>query len=229
MADTLLPLAAYLTGFLVLHALALTRLEPVFPRAFKLSRAAAALVLTVLGFAALIAAAPHWRVAFLYRHESGDWMRQGMLVVQGQLLADFVWMAVGWRRFRVAPRRDLILHHLLGLAGFGVALWMEVGYALALITMLTELLPVTTGIDAWSKRIAAPGLGVAAARARLHVLAFLRLPLWLLLLALVVHVLVRGEPGGLRYAFVLAAAGLGCLVALDLYWFRKCREEADFY
>jgi hypothetical protein len=226
---TLLPLVAYAGFFLALHVLALARVEPVYPRAFKLSRAVAALLLTVLGVAALIAAAPQWRAAFLYRHEDGDWMRQGVLAVCGHWLADFAWMTVGWRRFRVAPRHDLILHHLLGLVAFGVALVLEVGYALALVTMVTELLPVTTGLDAWSKRIASPGLGAAATRARLHVLAWLRLPLWLALLALVLHVLVRGDPGELRAAFVLTAAGLVCLIALDAYWFRKCAQEADSY
>lgn len=229
MADTLLPLAGYVAFFLLLHVLALARVEPVFPRAFKLSRGAAALVLTALGIAALISAAPHWRTAFLYRHEDGDWMRQGLLAVYGHLLADFMWMYVGLRRYKIEPRRDLIVHHLLGVIAFGTALWLEVGYAVALITMVTELLPVTTGIDAWSKRIAAPSLTVAASRARLHVLAWLRLPLWLLLLALMLHVLLRGEPGELLPAFAVAAGGLAALVALDAYWIRKCLEDVDFY
>ena len=229
MAATLLPRAGYVGFFLLLHVLALARVEPVFPRAFKLSRAAAALVLTALGIAALISAAPHWRTAFLYLHTDGDWMRQGLLVVYGHLLADFVWMGVGMRRFKIRPRKDLILHHLLGVVGFGVALWLKVGYAVALITMITELLPVTTGLDAWGKRIAAPGLTAAACRARLHVLAWLRLPLWLLLFAAVLHVLLRGDPGDLTVAFGVAAAGLASLVALDSYWIHKCLQDVDFY
>lgn len=229
MADTLLPLAGYVAFFTLLHVLALTRVEPVFPRAFKLSRGAAALVLTGLGLAALLDALPHWRSAFLYRHEPGDWMRQGLLVVYGHLLADFLWMAVGARKFGIKPRKDLILHHLLGVVGFGAALILHVGYAVALITMVTELLPVTTGLDAWSKRIAAPALTAAASRARLHVLAWLRLPLWLLLFALVAHALLRGDPGELTPAYAIAACGLGALVALDLYWVRKCLADVDFY
>ncbi|MDA1260995.1 MAG: hypothetical protein O3A20_10290 [Planctomycetota bacterium] len=229
MADTLLPLIGYVGFFVLLHVLALARVEPVFPRAFKLSRAAAAVVLTALGIAALISAAPHWRTAFLYRHQDGDWMRQGLLVVYGHLLADFVWMYVGLRRFKIQPRKDLIIHHLLGVIAFGVALWLKVGYAVALITMITELLPVTTGLDAWSKRIAAPGLTAAASRARLHVLAWLRLPLWLLLFAMMIHVLLRGDPGDLAPVFGLAAGGLACLVALDAYWIRKCLQDVDFY
>jgi hypothetical protein len=229
MADTLLPLCGYVAFFTLLHVLTLARLEPVFPRAFKISRAAAALVLTVLGVAALLDALPHWRTAFLYRHEDGDWMRQGLLMVYGHLLADFLWMGVGWKRFKVKPRKDLILHHALGLVGFGVALALHVGYAIALMTMVTELLPVTTGLDAWGKRIASPGLTAAASRARLHVLSWLRIPLWMILLALVLHVLLRGDPGALRGAFFVAAGGLVALVILDCYWIRKCLQDVDFY
>ncbi len=229
MAQTLMPLVGYFAFFVLLHVLALARLEPVFPRAFKLSRAAAAVVLTGIGLAALVDAAPQWEQAFLYEHAPGDWMRQGALIVYGHLLADFLWMWVGLRKFQVQPRRDLIIHHLLGMVGFGAALWLHVGYALALITMITELLPVTTGIDAWSKRIAAPALTAAACRARLHVLAWLRIPLWTALLAMVLHVLIRGTPGALLPAFTIAACGLACLVALDAYWLRKCLQDVDFY
>ncbi len=229
MAATALPLVGYVALFTLLHVLALARLEPVFPRAFKLSRAAAALLLTLLGFAALLDALPHWRTAFLYRHEEHDWMRQGLLMVYGHLLADFLWMGVGWRRFQIRPRKDLMLHHALGLVGFGVALALHVGYAIALMTMITELLPVTTGMDAWGKRTASAALSAAASRARLHVLAWLRIPLWMLLLGLVLHVLLRGAPGSLQAAYLVAAGGLVALIALDGYWIRKCLQNVDFY
>jgi hypothetical protein len=229
MGAVLLPLAGYVGLFTLLHVLALARLEPVFPRAFKLSRAAAALLLTGLGVAALSDALPHWRSAFLYAHADDDWMRQGLLMVYGHLLADFLWMEVGRRKFGVRPRRDLILHHALGLLGFGVALLLEVGYAIALITMITELLPVTTGLDAWGKRIASPALAAAATRARLHVLAWLRIPLWMLLLGLVLHVLLRGVPAAPLAAYAIAASGLVALVALDCFWVRRCLQDVDFY
>lgn len=179
--DTWLPLLGTFSFFTFLHILAIVRVEPVFPRAFKLSRGLSAALLTLLGLGAFIDGFPHWDEAFLYHHDrSGDWMRFGMLAVYGHLLADLAWMVVGKFRFNIQPRLDLILHHLLGVVGFGVALYLRIGYALALLTMITEILPVTTGINAWGKRIAVQGVVDAADRARLHVLAWLRLPLSLI-------------------------------------------------
>lgn len=229
MAGTLLPVAGFLVFFLLLHLLALVAVEPVYPRAFKLSRGAAAAILTVIGACALAGALPQWRSAFLYRHPDGDWMRLGLLAVYGHLLSDFVWMALGRWRFGIRPRKDLILHHVLGLVGFGAALALHVGYAVALITMVTEILPVTTGINALGKRIASPAMIDGADRARLHVLVWLRLPLWLGLLALVASVFALGETGPLVAPYGLAAAGLLGLIALDLHWVAKCRERVDFY
>ena len=226
---TLVPLAVF-TGFFVgLHVLTIRRWEPVYPRAFKLSRGAAAIILTALGVAALIGGFDHWREAYIYHHADGDWMRYGLLAVYGHLLADFVWMVVGARRFGIKPRKDLIIHHALGVLGFGAALWLHVGYAIALVTMVTEVLPLTTGINAWGKRIAMEGVVRAADRARLHVLAWLRLPLWVLLCGLSTWTLVRGDAGDLQAAYTIAAVGLVGLIALDLYWMKKCRENVDFY
>lgn len=213
----------------MLHLLALGRVEPEYPRAFKLSRGAAAAILTAIGLAALVGAWPEWRSAFLYRHFDGDWMRYGLLCVYGHLLSDFIWMAVGAWRFGVKPRKDLILHHAMGLVGFGAALWLKVGYALALITMVTEVMPVTTGLNALGKRLSSQALMDAAEKARLHLLVWLRLPLWLTLFVLVCMVLAIGNPGDLLPAYLVACVGLAGLVGLDLYWVGKCRAHLDFY
>ncbi|MDF1798359.1 MAG: hypothetical protein P1V81_04215 [Planctomycetota bacterium] len=229
LTDTWLPLLAATAFFVLLHVLAIARLEPVYPRAFKLSRGAAALVLTALGIGALVGGSSHWQEAFLYRHQPGDWMRLGLLTVYGHLLADFLWMGWGKWRFGIRPRKDLILHHGLGIVGFGAALVLEVGYAIALLTMITELLPLTTGVNAWGKRVAAPRIVDVADRARLYVLAWLRLPLWLALFGLVVLALLSGHADRLQLAYYVAGSGLLCLVALDCYWIGKCRQSVDFY
>lgn len=229
LTDTWLPLLGFTVFFVALHLLALVRLEPVYPRAFKLSRGAAALILTSLGVAALIGGHAHWREAYLYHQPASDWMRVGLLVVYGHLLADFIWMAVGRVRYGIKPRKDLIIHHGLGVIGFGAALLLEIGYAFALLTMITELLPLTTGINAWGKRIALPRVVDAADRARLHVLAWLRLPLWLGLFGLVVLAIIGGPEDSMRPAYLVAGAGLVGLIGLDIYWIGKCRERVDFY
>jgi len=225
---TWLPLLPALAFFLTVHALAL-RLEPRYPRAFKLSRGVAAAVLTAIGLAALISAGSHWDRAFLYRHEPGDWMRTGLLVVYGHLLSDFAWMAWGRLRHGIHPRKDLLIHHALGVLAYGVALLLHVGYALALIAMITEILPVTTGLHAVGQLFHAPVLTGAMERARLHILTWVRLPLWILLLLLDAGILVLGRGGELVAAHAVAAGGLAGLVALDIYWIGKCRERVDFY
>ncbi len=229
MLHTWVPLGAAVLFFSILHALTLLRLEPVYPRAFKLSRGAGAAVLTGIGTAALLTGAPHWTEAFLYRQDDGDWMRYGMLVVYGHLVADYLWMGFGRLRYGIRPRKDLMIHHGLGMIGFGVALYLRVGYAIALLTMMTEILPVTTGLNAWGKRIASPLLEDGAGRARLHVIAWLRMPLWFTLLLLVSLVVLRGSAGDLLPAYLVALGGLAGLLSLDFYWIKKCRQNVDFY
>lgn len=223
MSPVLVALPAFTAAFTALHAVA-PRIAPENPRAFALSRGIAAAVLTVLGAAALVDALPMWPVAFLYHHEAGDWMRTGLLVVYGHLLSDFLWM--GWSRWRhgIVPRKDLIIHHGLGVLAYGYALYVEVGYAIALIAMITELMPVTSGYGALGKALGRPGMVDAAARWRLKVLVGLRLPVWLMLFALVNRAIFAGAvPEGLGPAFAVAYSGLVGLMALDVYWIRKSR------
>jgi len=227
--DTYGPILLYTGLFLLLHVLAVWRVAPTYTRAFKLSRGGAALILTLLGVSALVGGFGHWREAFLYRHGPDDWMRTGLLAVCGHLIADFIWMAVGKVRYGIKPRMDLIIHHGLGLVGFGAALVLQIGYALALLTMITELMPLTTGINAWGKHIAVSRVVDAADKARLHVLAWLRIPLWSTLLVLVVMSLARGPEGGLLVAYLVAAAGLMGLISLDFFWIGKARQRVDFY
>jgi hypothetical protein len=227
--DTFGPILGFTAIFVLLHVLAILRVEPTYTRAFKLSRGGAALILTLLGISALVGGFGHWREAFLYHHTEGDWMRIGLLAVYGHLLADFVWIVVGKVRYGIKPRKDLIIHHGLGLIGFGAALVLHIGYAFALLTMITELMPLTTGINAWGKRIAISRVADAADRARLHVLAWLRLPLWSTLFVLVMISLIRGAEGGMLVAYLVAGTGLLGLISLDVYWIGKCRERVDFY
>lgn len=220
----LIALPAFTAAFTAVHVVA-PRIAPDNPRAFAISRGVAAAVLTAVGLAALVDALPMWDTAFLYRHEAGDWMRTGLLVVYGHLIADFLWM--GWSRWRhgVVPRKDLIIHHGLGMVAYGYALAIETGYAIALVTMVTEVMPVTSGVGALGKALGHPSMVDAAARARLKVLCWLRMPVWLTLFALVCRVLVLGlVPEGLGPAFGVAFFGLLGLMGLDSYWIVKSRQ-----
>ncbi len=198
-----------------------------FGRAFALSRGVAAVVLAAVGIAALADGADRWRTAFIYRQAHDDWMRLGVLVVYGHLIADYAWMAVGRFALGAAQRKDLLVHHLLALVALGLALHLEVGYALALIAMITELLPVTSGLKALGKTIESEALTRAAERSHLQVLAWVRMPLWLALLALVLSVLLGDRGGDLAWAFIVAGCGLVMLITLDSYWIWECRQKSS--
>ncbi|KAA3606691.1 MAG: hypothetical protein DWQ01_16885 [Planctomycetota bacterium] len=228
MFQTWLPLLGFTAFFLILHAVAM-RWESAWPRAFKLSRGMAAFLLTVLGFAALMAGFEHWPQAFLYHHPEDDWMRLGLLVVMAHLLSDFLWMGVGTYRHGITQRRDLIVHHGVGIVAYAFALHLRVGYALSLVAMTTELMPVTTGLHALGKKMSWDGVVQLSDRARLYLLIGFRLPVWVILFVLVSRVLFLGEPGDLALPFSVALAGTIGLICLDVYWIRKALNNLDFY
>jgi len=213
--------------FLGLHVLLWRTREADYERAFKMARGVAALTLTVVGFAGLIGALPHWNVGFLYEHAPGDWMIVGVSIAYGHLLADFASMAYGRFVLRKPQRADLVAHHALGLLAYGVSMHMGLGHALVLISLASEIMPCCTGLEAWGRHLGKPQWEVFAARLRLRVLVGWRLPLW----AAVVTLLVRAvaldtlapELHAVAY-FVLAC--LVPLVGLDVYWVRKCVDAA---
>lgn len=227
----LTPLLAYTAFFTLLHVLALRGISPDYHRAFKLSRAVPAAIMTMMGLAAVGIALPHWRLAFLYPHHPEDsfgdlLMWHGMLVVTAHLLSDYLWMVYGYWSRRIVPRMDLILHHTVCLMGFSYALWKEIGFAVCLIALVSELMPVTTGISGWGQHIGRKDIMDAANRIRLAVLIWWRRPLWFLLAALTARTILSQEvPAGFGLAFTLAAAGFTTLIFLDKYWIGKCSAQ----
>lgn len=224
----LLPLLTYTGLFTVLHVVFLTGVSPDYHRAFKLSRAIPAAILTTIGLIAAFMAIGHWNEAFLYRHDpsvaTGDYfMWHGMLIVMGHLLSDFLWMAYGLVARGIIPRLDLIIHHGICLACFSYALWKEVGFALCLISLVSELMPVTTGISGWGQHIGRKDVMELADRVRLKVLIWWRRPLWFFLAALTARSILSGEiPEGFGLAFSIAVVGFTTLIFLDKYWIAKC-------
>ena len=224
----LLPLLTYTSAFLLLHAVFLGSVSPDFHRAFKLSRAIPAAIMSTIGLIVVVVASGHWHQTFLYRHEPrvylADYlMWHGMLVVMGHLLSDFLWMGYGLAVRHIVPRLDLIIHHSVCLAAFSYALWKEVGFALCLIALVSELMPVTTGISAWGQHIGRKDIMELSDRVRLKVLIWWRRPLWFLLAALTARSILSQEiPEGFGLAFGIAAVGFTTLIFLDKYWIAKC-------
>jgi hypothetical protein len=225
----LTPLLLYLAFFTVLHVVAQGAITRHYHRAFKISRGVAAGILTIIGFTALAFSLDHWRDAFLFAQDYRDggrdfWMWHGLLIVLAHMLSDFVWMAWGFLRERIVPRLDLVLHHAVGVGAFSYALWKEMGYAICLIAMASELMPVSTGIAGWSQHKADRRLHDWASTTRLRVLVWVRRPLWFGLAALTARPILLGEvEEGFVVAYGIAAVGFTTLIFLDKYWIAKCK------
>lgn len=224
MADVIL---ISLLAFLGMHWALWRWLEKDYVLAFRMSRGVAALVLTALGFAGLVDAWPQRHLGFLYEHGPDDWMIVGVSIAYGHLLADMVSMAYGRWGLGIAPRMDLVAHHLLGLLAYGISMALGIGHALVLVSLASELMPTCTGLEAWGRHLGRPSWERAGAGLRLWILLGWRLPLWLFTVAMLVRTVVSDELAagmGTIVTFVLAC--LVTLIGLDVYWVRKCAAAA---
>lgn len=224
----LLLLTLYTAFFVAVHAWFLYGINPDYHRAFKLSRGIAAAILTSIGIAAAIVGIQHWDQAYLYRHypeqSLGDlWMWHGMLVVLAHIVSDFLWMLHGRLTRGIIPRNDLVIHHGVCLLAFCYALWKDVGFAVCLIALVSELMPVTSGLGGWGQHKNRPDLIEKANVARLRVLVWWRRPLWFIMAFLTGRAIFIGKvEDGLEIAFGIAAVGFTTLIFLDKYWIKKC-------
>lgn len=212
-------------SFLLLHQLVerpLARRGVPFHVALKVSRGLASVLLVVLGFATLIGYWPRWRVLFLGAHPDGSIPYHLLLFIVGHFAADLLWLAWGRLGRGSRPRVDLVLHHLVGLAACGAALWLELGYLLVAIAMTTELMPVATGLGGWGKVLDSLGVERAAVALSLAALGLWRIPFWAFLVAMVASGRVAAALPDLPPPvgpIVLAAAS--ALVLMDFYWAHK--------
>ena len=219
----LLLLASVLTtlAFLALHwAVARISGRP-FRTALKLSRGIAATALVATG----IAAAAHWwelrSLAFLAPQPDplDAWPTA---IFAGHLAADLLWILGGRLLLDSRVARDLVIHHLLGIAACLTAVWLGVGHALVGVVLLSEVLPVTTGLAAWARIRERSGLERGVLRSSLALILLFRIPLWLAIGALLAAALVTGRAEPIHWVVApIALPGLALVLALDLYWVRS--------
>ena len=210
-------------AFTLVHVWVLARVGNAYPRAFKLSRGIAAVILTVIGFIGLGLAFADWRDAFIVHHDADDLLRWGVIIAYGHLLSDFVWMAYGKAKHAIQPRKDLIFHHGLGAVAYAVSLQIEVGYGMVMVTLASEVMPCFTGLEAYGKYKESDAVQRLAARARLLVLSFWRFPLWVFAFVMCVVNLNDGSyASDLTIVFVFCTICLVLILGLDLYWWKKC-------
>lgn len=191
-----------------------------FPVALKLSRGVAALLLVTAGAAALVSHFRHWPQLFLAR-PGEDPMILAVCLVLGHLLADFLWLGYGGFVLKKKQRADLLLHHVLGVLACAAALYLEMAYTLIAVVLLSEMLPVTSGLVGCAHARADLRLERRAFVLGLGVLLGWRLPLWAFLVAVASWNLWTGDYlSETRPIYVLALVALPLVALFDLYWSR---------
>lgn len=196
-----------------------------FAVALKLSRGVAALLLVAAGAAALVSHFPHWPQLFLTR-PGEDPLILGVCFVLGHLLADFLWLGYGGFVLGRKQRTDLVLHHLLGVAACAAALYLEMAYTLIAVVLLSEMLPVTSGLVGCAHARADSRLERRAFVLGLGVLLGWRLPLWAFLVAVASwNLWTGGYLSETRPIYVLALVALPLVALFDVYWSRAYVAE----
>ena len=206
--------------FLALHWLVARLVRSRFRYNLKLSRGVAGVALVAVGVASWVEWWPLAGRAFLAVHpDRGDaWALE---VLAGHLVADLAWFVGGRLLLGSRTARDLVLHHLLGLAACAAAWLLGTGYAVVGVILVSEVLPVLTGLGALAKIVESSRLELFVLRASLAVVAAFRIPLWLVLGALLAARLAGpGYPETAAAVPWIMATGLALVVALDLTWCR---------
>lgn len=198
--------------------------ERSFARNLKVSRGFAAAVLVATGIASIVQWWPLWDRAFLVSHAAGTgdltqtWALQ---VFVGHLVADILWIAAGKILSETRAKRDLVIHHLLGLAACAAAWWLEAGYAVIGVILVSEGLPVLTGIGAWARNRRDRGLEHRVLKTSLGFILLFRMPLWLFVGGTLAAGLVAGTaPAIHRTLAPIAFPAILFVMVLDVYWCR---------
>lgn len=207
--------------FYLLHLGVARASDRSFTRKLKLSRGMAAAVLVATGIASLVHWWALWPQGFLAEH--GSWTEAWAVeVFVGHLLADLFWLGAGRVLSESRAARDLVLHHLLGLVACAAAWGFSAGYALIGVVLLSEVLPVLTGIGAWARNRRKKPLEHGVLWASLLAVAFFRMPLWTFLGVTFAQRLLAGEASALlRTVSPIVFPALVFVLILDLYWCRS--------
>ena len=144
--------------------------------------------------------------------------------MNGHFVADFLWLAYGAAAYGSRPRVDLIVHHLLGMVVSFASYRLGIGYAMICVGLISELMPVTTGLHAWGQMRNDGRLENLAARLRLGVLVGLRLPMWIFVLGMVLREMWTAPRPEIDSVYPVAVVTALALIALDLYWSRLCYQ-----
>lgn len=202
--------------FFALHALVRTGSRRDFKVDARLARGLGGLVLVGLGLFAVVRWWRQWSEAFLGAESAAPGARVIVGILLGHLVADLVWFVLGRVRHGAPLQADLVLHHVLGLAAVVATVVLDVGQVAVAVILLSEALPVTTGLLALGQARSDTVLQRAALRWGLGVVVAWRMPMWLGLLGILGWRLGTGLQ--LEPVHRVAAAALTAILVLDVVW-----------
>jgi hypothetical protein len=218
----LVPITAATTlGFLVIHYAVARGVRRSFKRNLKLSRGIAAAVLVATGTVCAVRWWPLWDRAFLVAHPDPleAWP---VTVFAGHLAADLLWILAGRVFVDSRVARDLVIHHLVGIAACTAAVVLQAGYAVLGVVLLAEILPVLTGLGALARTWRLENVEHWVLRTSLGMILGFRIPLWIFLgVTFTTTVFGPSAPAIHATAAPIAFPALALVIALDLYWVRS--------
>jgi len=186
--------------------------------AFRLARGAVSVLLTVIGFFAMI----HYRAAarFIYVLDEPDKLALWLaLVPVGHFLGDFMFLAYRAIVASDKPRKDLIVHHMLGLTCAAATFSYPIAGPEFLFVHTSELMPVTTGLSALGSYRRSPSLVRVGARLRLGTLLGWRVPVWIWMsVQMVVSIKLLNPSPQVEATYPYTAVFLLMILSLDMFW-----------
>lgn len=188
--------------------------------AFRLTRGIVAGFLALTGFLALVT----WRdVAHrMYVATEPDALALALVGLPvGHFVADLVIVGRAARHGE-RPRRDLLVHHVLGLVAALAVLRWPLAAPLYLVLFTTELMPVTTAVTSIGAHRGDARIERLGARARVAVLLGWRLPLWAWVGVMIMRNLtLRDVPPHEVPIYACSAVFLVVTTTLDVVWTRS--------
>lgn len=195
-----------------------------YPQAFRLMRGAVSVLLTLLGFFAVVHWWPIAEQGFVTRDVSPLAMALGG-VPMGHFVGDLLLMTFASLRGLDVTRKDLVVHHVTGVLATVLVLAYPIAAPLFLCMFTTEMMPVTTGVVSWAEL---SGSAVWVRRgmwARLATLVLWRAPFWSWSSWLVLrNFFAEGTTADQRVVFGWSGSFLMVAFVLDSIWIRKCMK-----
>lgn len=218
---SLLTLLGSIAACLLLHLIVHKFSGRPFAVNLKLSRGIMALLMVVAALYVLWRHFDLWPKIFLVEQPGLSLTSYLVSAFFGHLLADLVWLGFGLR-FGARPRLDLIVHHVLGVIMCAVAFHFEAGYILIMVSLVSEILPVVTGISGMGEALGRTAVKRLSAWLGLLAILVVRLPLWGFFFVRILILMRTGQTvASLNWIYSFGLAILLAVSLLEVFWIRS--------